>query len=741
MRGGMNRGPPRSNPQAHYHNTNPTNYTTNYSNTNPAMDLDYEQPRTRQPPQQRQLASVLSIKNLHFSTTAQDLHDVVIHLDQNKTPNLKSNLPLPKLEYDQADRSTGSALWSIQDHGLAVRVAHLLNGEVFDGVSIIATVLSAAGSVQKVPVRPNAPLQQQGYAPVQGFQQGGVQGGSYQQQQLAHQNNINNNQIRNLQRNAGVQKKKPVLARLGPPTVLMRLGPKKEEILARLGPKTGGPTILGRLGAKMDQVIDPASQPTLTVQRATPESLSSSESVPHIPHPARQRLGSHGSSSHRTHSSNSRDEHPEYAPLWDELAAVFGEAIIEGREGVVEDEGTLFIAPTHLFFIPTLHQNTSTSSTTTTTPISTEISPVSLARTKSLQQKFKSKRLSLAQTGKPDTSESTTTPPTSPRTSLDNPPPPIDVTRRRSLFTRRESTTTPPPPRTATHFHLPIPHITSISKTRTNPVLLHPNALLIESRNTQENVLSHTRKDVFSGFPGTLRLIDLEKRVLSNVDVYRESVGDQAGGSGGKESGSTSVKKKIKRRPSVGTSALYTALVGKGADDFMHLTSDLAKGEGKVDGPKSIKMAVSKSLQGRKGESVSTPVPTPPITAKSKLNAMNEPDSGYSTPTGTPALRNATPSKPAPSSLQQRKFNRMLSENSSSSREDFLVPPRRMASRTTSLDLHPQVSNQEVTVVSIQGTQFRVDFERLVDVLVVVVGVAVVGVVVVDFVLIVGILV
>ncbi|KAJ3030814.1 UNVERIFIED_CONTAM: hypothetical protein HDU68_007731 [Siphonaria sp. JEL0065] len=177
------------------------------------------QQQSQQQQQQSRSVTLLSIKNLHYNITAQDLVDAAIHLDGGKTVTL-SELKPPKLEYDNADRSTGGAIWAINRHEDAVRVAHLLNNEVLDGIPINVSILS-----HQLPTNPSS---------------------------VIPQNNTVNPTLRSVKPTAvgGINKKSKLLSRLGPPTVLSRLGSKKEDLLARLGPKTNGPTILGRLGDK-----------------------------------------------------------------------------------------------------------------------------------------------------------------------------------------------------------------------------------------------------------------------------------------------------------------------------------------------------------------------------------------------------------------------------------------------------------------------------------------------------------
>ncbi|KAI9333288.1 hypothetical protein BDR26DRAFT_868520 [Obelidium mucronatum] len=266
MRGG---GARRPFVRSHNNSNNNNNYNQRRGN---AMDLDYDRPVQHQQQQQQQqplvqqqhqeqqphhpassvpasnTVTILSIKNLHYNAAAQDLLDAVLHLDGGKTPSLQS-LPQPKLEYDNSDRSTGGAVWYIPSHSDAVRVAHLLNNEVLDNLTISVSILSMGVAINNnnnnnqssaARLRNHAAPAANGAANVLPAQnnlrgvKGSVRGGG-----LAGANG-----------GGGIAKKSKLLSRLGPPTVLARLGPKKEDLLKRLGPKTNGPTILGRLGEK-----------------------------------------------------------------------------------------------------------------------------------------------------------------------------------------------------------------------------------------------------------------------------------------------------------------------------------------------------------------------------------------------------------------------------------------------------------------------------------------------------------
>ncbi|KAJ3086659.1 hypothetical protein HK100_008635 [Physocladia obscura] len=170
--------------------------------------------------------SIVSLKNINYSITAEDLVEAVEHLNSASKGAPFASLPLPRLDFDASGRNTGGALWFIQNNSDAVRVAHLLNNEMLDGNAISASVLAVnvggsggGGGVEKSP-----------------SSRGGSGGADLRL-------NVRSSA-------AGVQKRKSVTSRLGPKTVMSRLGPKKEEVLGRLGPKMKLSGILGRLGNK-----------------------------------------------------------------------------------------------------------------------------------------------------------------------------------------------------------------------------------------------------------------------------------------------------------------------------------------------------------------------------------------------------------------------------------------------------------------------------------------------------------
>ncbi|KAI9333287.1 hypothetical protein BDR26DRAFT_868519 [Obelidium mucronatum] len=385
-----------------------------------------------------------------------------------------------------------------------------------------------------------------------------------------------------------------------------------------------------------------------------------------------QRLKGSSSSSQSSTRANSvasdgRDQEgdgQDYSTLWEEVEAVFGEAV-ERQAGRVDafkcvyakDEGTLFVTPSQLFFVP-LEDTHGGAVVAAPAPKSS----VSLARTQSLKQKFVAKKMSLAQTQAGSASASATaktataipTPaiaaaelslsgddaestssnslPRSAaqpaRSSLDYNPAQTSLdSRRRSMFIKPSAAAAALAPATLP-FHISNASITSVQKTRTMPMLMQPNAIQVECRNTSDNVFSHTSKHVFHGFTGGAKIHAIEKLIVVTVDTYREIHAKSVLKHG--------KKKTMSRRPSVGTSNLYTALTGKGADDYIHITSDaIIAGKEleledvvKLAGPHSIKMQVAKSSPAVTASSISTTTTTvasdEKVVSKSKSRAILE---------------------------------------------------------------------------------------------------------------------
>ncbi|KAJ3279681.1 hypothetical protein HDU79_000374, partial [Rhizoclosmatium sp. JEL0117] len=214
-----------------------------------------------------------------------------------------------------------------------------------------------------------------------------------------------------------------------------------------------------------------------------------------------------------------------------------------------------------------------------------------------------------------DTSAANTAPASLPRnwrasrrSSAEHPPvePPVSTqasstTSRRMSFFKSQNSPASAPIDDSSHtshspiepFQIPVSSILSVTKTRSSPVHLTANAILIETRNTSDAVFSHTSKHVFYGFASAVKLPSLEKKISSLVEAWREKEGENV------------VKKKgVPRRPSVGTSALYSLLAGKDGDDYSHITSDLIVGDQLtsekkvVAGPETIRLQVTKNLSG-----------------------------------------------------------------------------------------------------------------------------------------------
>ncbi|KAJ3076094.1 hypothetical protein HDU99_001423, partial [Rhizoclosmatium hyalinum] len=378
-----------------------------------------------------------------------------------------------------------------------------------------------------------------------------------------------------------------------------------------------------------------------TTNRATPESSSSS-----VESKVQLRLLDNDTASDidvlgRTSSDSQHllnlfanaGDSGEATQLWNEVAAVFGESNLGGRVGPVEafkcshgkDAGSLFIARHSLYFVPAEWRD----------PFDVSIQNVSLARTHSLKQSLGTKRLSIANNAKnlfvskkesgvslrvalsdsEDTSAANTAPASLPRnwrasrrSSAEHPPvePPVSAqasstaSRRMSFFKSQNSSASAPIDDSShtSHspiepFQIPVSSILSVTKTRSSPVHLTANAILIETRNTSDAVFSHTSKHVFYGFASAVKLPSLEKKISSLVEAWREKEGENV------------VKKKgVPRRPSVGTSALYSLLAGKDGDDYSHITSDLIAGDQLtsekkvVAGPETIRLQVTKNLSG-----------------------------------------------------------------------------------------------------------------------------------------------
>ncbi|KAJ3030813.1 UNVERIFIED_CONTAM: hypothetical protein HDU68_007730 [Siphonaria sp. JEL0065] len=365
-------------------------------------------------------------------------------------------------------------------------------------------------------------------------------------------------------------------------------------------------------------------EPASTLLSSSASSSASSSSSPTVSlHEQQQQQQHHHHQHHHQQIENNDDG---YAALWEEVAAVFGDALVGDHTGPVDafkcvyskDDGTLFVTPSHLFFVP--YEDSVLDLPSASSPRSS----VSLARTQSLKQKFVTKKLSLAQSRvqkdslqhqvplhhhqQPlaDDNESTSSGslPRNARGSLDyNPSHTLD-SRRKSMF-KSSAAATPIIP-SSNPFHISIASITSVQKSRTMPMLMQPNAIQVECRNTSDNVFSHTSKFTFYGFTGSVKVQAIEKLIVSTVDLYRETHAKSVLKHGSK-------KKTMSRRPSVGTSNLYTALTGKGADDYIHITSDAIGGVGKdldletvikLAGPQSIKMQISKSVGSSSASSV-----------------------------------------------------------------------------------------------------------------------------------------
>ncbi|KAJ3131001.1 hypothetical protein HK100_007033 [Physocladia obscura] len=69
-------------------------------------------------------------------------------------------------------------------------------------------------------------------------------------------------------------------------------------------------------------------------------------------------------------------------------------------------------------------------------------------------------------------------------------------------------------------FYITVASITSISRVKTMPILLSPNAISIESRNTNEQILSHFSKHVFHAFIG-VKVSHVEHAISMLVDQNR----------------------------------------------------------------------------------------------------------------------------------------------------------------------------------------------------------------------------
>ncbi|KAI8622298.1 hypothetical protein BC830DRAFT_1076600 [Chytriomyces sp. MP71] len=183
----------------------------------------------------REHCAVVSLKEVHFSIAPEDIVEAVSFLNGTATPLV---LPyLPEIEYDHSGRSTESGLWYIPTHADAIRVAHLLNGQQFDGRPMVVSVIAA----------PPAPLNSRNF-PFSGPATG-VESSSRFNAGVAGNGSGGRDRNKGVAVK-GIEKKKSLLQRLGPKPVLARLGPKKDEVLNRLGPKLREPGILGRLGSK-----------------------------------------------------------------------------------------------------------------------------------------------------------------------------------------------------------------------------------------------------------------------------------------------------------------------------------------------------------------------------------------------------------------------------------------------------------------------------------------------------------